>query len=73
MISNTESNYSKPPTEVGPDTALDLARIKGYIECTLTLKTPITHDTCLYRFGLPKPDICLGLPLGQHISLIAII
>ncbi len=57
MISNTETASQSPPSVVGPGTALDLARETGYIECTLTIKTPITHDTCLYRFTLPKPDI----------------
>lgn len=26
---------------------------------------------CRYRFGLPKPTDCLGLPIGQHISVSA--
>lgn len=32
-------------------------------------KTRITHNTCIYRFGLPKSTDRLGLPIGQHISI----
>ena len=27
----------------------------------------INHDTYLYRFGLPRADQVLGLPMGQHV------
>ncbi|CAG8750301.1 10716_t:CDS:2, partial [Gigaspora rosea] len=28
-------------------------------------KIKITHNSALYRFGLPNPDDVLGLPIGQ--------
>lgn len=34
-------------------------------------KIPISHNTNLYRFGLPDPEDNLGLPPGQHISVSA--
>lgn len=36
-------------------------------------KEEISHDTRRFRFGLPSPDQVLGLPVGQHIHLIATI
>lgn len=33
--------------------------------------TPVNHNTNIYRFALPKKEDVLGLPLGQHISLVA--
>lgn len=35
----------------------------------LVTKTVLTKDTAIYRFGLPKEDDVLGLPIGQHISV----
>ncbi|CAO3675441.1 unnamed protein product [Rhizopus stolonifer] len=32
---------------------------------------PVNHNTNIYRFALPKKEDVLGLPLGQHISLVA--
>lgn len=26
---------------------------------------------CSYRFALPRKDACLGLPIGQHVSVMA--
>lgn len=40
-------------------------------EFPLTEKIPISHNTALYRFGLPEPEDTLGLPAGQHISVSA--
>eukprot|EP00276_Gloeochaete_wittrockiana_P006238 CAMPEP_0184656218 /NCGR_PEP_ID=MMETSP0308-20130426/15984_1 /TAXON_ID=38269 /ORGANISM="Gloeochaete witrockiana, Strain SAG 46.84" /LENGTH=275 /DNA_ID=CAMNT_0027093219 /DNA_START=141 /DNA_END=968 /DNA_ORIENTATION=- len=37
----------------------------------LVEKIVLTHNTRLFRFGLPRPDMPLGLPIGQHISLSA--
>lgn len=36
-------------------------------------KEEISHDTRRFRFGLPSADHVLGLPVGQHIHLIATI
>lgn len=34
-------------------------------------KTEIDARPCRYRFGLPRSTDCLGLPIGQHISVSA--
>lgn len=34
-------------------------------------KKEISHDTKRFRFGLPSPEHIMGLPIGQHIHLIA--
>lgn len=36
-------------------------------------KEEISHDTCRFRFGLPSKNHVLGLPVGQHIHLLATI
>lgn len=40
-----------------------------YTAFPLTRKTETSHNTRLFRFGLPTPDATLGLPLGRHISV----
>ncbi|CAI4064717.1 hypothetical protein SKDZ_09G1200 [Saccharomyces kudriavzevii ZP591] len=35
----------------------------------LVEKTILTHNTSLYKFGLPHADDVLGLPIGQHIVI----
>ncbi|KAK6199360.1 NADH-cytochrome b5 reductase 1 [Scheffersomyces amazonensis] len=32
-------------------------------------KTRVSHNSAIYRFGLPKSTDRLGLPIGQHISI----
>lgn len=36
-------------------------------------KEEISHDTRRFRFGLPSGNHVLGLPIGQHVNLIALI
>ncbi|KAL4736930.1 NADH-cytochrome b5 reductase 1 [Aspergillus similis] len=36
-------------------------------------KNDISHNVTIYRFSLPRPTDILGLPIGQHISLAAVI
>ncbi|ODQ81390.1 hypothetical protein BABINDRAFT_166070 [Babjeviella inositovora NRRL Y-12698] len=38
-------------------------------EFPLIQKTVLSHNSAIYRFGLPKPNDVLGLPIGQHISI----
>ncbi|EGV64734.1 NADH-cytochrome b5 reductase [Yamadazyma tenuis] len=45
---------------------LDKTQFKKF---PLIEKTRISHNTCVYRFGLPKSTDRLGLPIGQHISI----
>jgi len=35
----------------------------------LVEKIVISHDTRLYRFGLPTEDTALGLPIGKHLKV----
>ncbi|KAI8331228.1 hypothetical protein BC941DRAFT_439378 [Chlamydoabsidia padenii] len=44
---------------------------KDYKNFKLIQKTVISHNTAIYRFGLPRKDDVLGLPIGQHISVMA--
>ncbi|KAG2198464.1 hypothetical protein INT47_004451 [Mucor saturninus] len=37
----------------------------------LAEKIVISHNTAIYRFALPRKDACLGLPIGQHVSVMA--
>lgn len=42
-----------------------------YRKFPLIKKTRVSHNSCVYRFGLPKASDRLGLPIGQHISISA--
>lgn len=39
----------------------------------LISKTQVSHNSAIYRFGLPNPTDTLNLPIGQHISIGTII
>ncbi|RAL38745.1 hypothetical protein DM860_013426 [Cuscuta australis] len=43
------------------------------ILCKLVYKESISHDARLFRFALPRDDQVLGLPVGKHIFLCAIV
>lgn len=40
-------------------------------EFPLIQKTVLSPNSAVYRFSLPKPTDVLGLPIGQHVSLVA--
>ncbi|KKY33321.1 putative nadh-cytochrome b5 reductase 1 [Diaporthe ampelina] len=42
-------------------------------EFELKEKTILSHNTAIYRFTLPSPSHILGLPIGQHISIGAVL
>jgi len=42
---------------------------REYQSFPLVLKKQVTHNTYMFRFGLPHQDMRLGLPVGKHISL----
>ncbi|KAI1646393.1 ferredoxin reductase-like protein [Daldinia loculata] len=42
-------------------------------EFELKEKTIISHNVAIYRFSLPAPTSILGLPIGQHISIGAVL
>jgi len=39
------------------------------LDVPLTDVNNITHDTYIFTFGLPAPDLALGLETGQHIII----
>ncbi|KAJ8618900.1 hypothetical protein MRB53_015086 [Persea americana] len=43
------------------------------IPCKLISKTSISHNVRLFHFSLPSPDLVLGLPVGKHVFLCAVI
>ncbi|CAO3656551.1 unnamed protein product [Mucor hiemalis] len=51
-----------------PARVLDQHTVKQF---QLVDKKPISPNTNLYRFALPNKDDVLGLPIGQHVTLIA--
>lgn len=54
----------------GPRTVLKNDEFQKF---PLILKTSLTHNTAVYRFGLSGAEDILGLPIGQHISIRGII
>ncbi|ODQ66428.1 NADH-cytochrome b5 reductase 1 [Nadsonia fulvescens var. elongata DSM 6958] len=42
-------------------------------EFPLIEKTVLSHNSAIYRFGLPRASDILGLPIGQHVSIQATI
>ncbi|KAI7861823.1 hypothetical protein BDF14DRAFT_244384 [Spinellus fusiger] len=44
---------------------------KNYKHFKLTEKIVLSHNTAIYRFALPSKEASLGLPIGQHISVMA--
>jgi len=57
-----DKKKGKKVTLVDPNVKYALKLIK---------KIELSHDTRLFRFELPSPGHCLGLPIGQHIYLSA--
>ncbi|KAK0738594.1 hypothetical protein B0T18DRAFT_333498 [Schizothecium vesticola] len=48
-------------------------RPDAFQEFELKEKTVVSHNVAIYRFALPKPTSILGLPIGQHISIGAVL
>lgn len=46
---------------------------KEYKKFKLAERREINHNTRLYRFALENPDDLLGLPIGQHMSVKAVV
>ncbi|KAG1085796.1 hypothetical protein G6F40_014103 [Rhizopus arrhizus] len=49
----------------------DVLDAKVYKKFKLAEKIVISHNTAIYRFALPRKDAVLGLPIGQHVSVMA--
>eukprot|EP01017_Pseudomicrothorax_dubius_P018518 TRINITY_DN2046_c0_g1_i7.p1 TRINITY_DN2046_c0_g1~~TRINITY_DN2046_c0_g1_i7.p1 ORF type:complete len:295 (-),score=38.61 TRINITY_DN2046_c0_g1_i7:1069-1953(-) len=54
-----------------PGSALERFGNYGILECPLLRRRAITHDTIVFRFGLPREDDILGIGVGQHIEIVA--
>ena len=67
---NTTGNRPQTNDQVLAETKkeLDPTTFKDF---PITEKTVTSHNTAIYRFGLPSANSILGLPIGQHISLAA--
>ncbi|KAI9204011.1 NADH-cytochrome b5 reductase 1 [Polychytrium aggregatum] len=46
-----------------------LTSIKEFKKFPLIERLDVSPNTAIYRFKLPTPTHCLGLPIGQHISI----
>jgi cytochrome-b5 reductase len=51
-----------------PKQSIALANPDEWLSLPLVKKEKLSHDVCLFRFGLQSPEHVLGLPIGQHIS-----
>lgn len=49
---------------------LDPATFRAF---PLVEKTVVSHNSCIYRFALPHSTSVLNLPIGQHVSIGAVI
>lgn len=65
---NRASKTPKNDSKKGKRTLLDST--KKYL-LPLVEKLEISHDTKRFRFGLPSCEHIMGIPIGQHIHLIA--
>ncbi len=52
-----------------PSVAVALQGTGVPIRLTLLEKEPLSADTRRFRFALPSPELSLGLPVGNHITL----
>lgn len=43
----------------------------AFQEYPLIQKVVLSHNSAVFRFGLPRPNDILGLPIGQHIQISA--
>jgi hypothetical protein len=57
---------SQPPEEVPLHDHVFLDKRK-WQAVTLTSVTAASHDSFIYSFALPTPDLALGLRVGQHV------
>ena len=51
--------------------ALTLLKTKesSLIPFPMIKRTKLTHDTYIFRYGLPEEDMTLGLPVGGHVII----
>ncbi|KAJ3689963.1 hypothetical protein LUZ61_019127 [Rhynchospora tenuis] len=65
--------YEESPVNHNLTNLRALANPREKVKCTLVEKTMISTDTRIFRFALPLPEQVLGLPVGKHIFVSAII
>ncbi|KAJ4966531.1 hypothetical protein NE237_018380 [Protea cynaroides] len=69
---SSNSNSIAPVKEA--TVAMNVALIpREKIQCKLVSRTSLSHDVRLFRFALPSEDQVLGLPVGKHIYICAMI
>lgn len=66
-----KSDSASSKTSAGPQKLHTLLDPNEKYQLPLIEKEEISHDTRRFRFGLPSSEHVLGLPIGQHIHLIA--
>ncbi|KAG9901515.1 cytochrome b5 reductase-like protein, partial [Aureobasidium melanogenum] len=68
-ISDWPTHY-KPPTVAKPVTeAAGFLKPQEYQTLPLVKKDKLSHNTYRFVFKLPRDDMVLGLPIGQHLSI----
>lgn len=68
MSSKSTSSRRKPYCPTTPPCTFAPALVTSASDLT-----PLTDDATSYRFHLPSPSHILGLPIGQHISIGAVL
>uniref|UniRef100_P36859 Nitrate reductase [NADH] n=1 Tax=Petunia hybrida TaxID=4102 RepID=NIA_PETHY len=71
--SSSFSGFLAPIKELAPAVRSVALIPREKIPCKLVDKKSISHDVRKFRFALPSEDQVLGLPVGKHIFLCAII
>lgn len=70
---STSSRGGASPTAAPKEAAVALQGKNRAIQCKLVSKEYESPDVLRIRFALPQSDIALGLPVGMHIGLRAVI
>ncbi len=71
--SSTSSSLETSETAAPKEAAVALQGKNRAIKCKLVFKEYESPDVLRIRFALPQPDQPLGLPVGMHIGLRAVI
>lgn len=74
VASPAQAIHSQPTNTLNPSPApKKVLKPDAFQEFALTEKTIISHNVAIYRFALPTATSILGLPIGQHISIGAVL
>ncbi|KAJ2723066.1 NADH-cytochrome b5 reductase [Coemansia sp. Benny D115] len=70
----TACEPAKGATPAKPSDAVDaVLHSSEYRKFKLTHKVQLSPNTARYRFSLPTADCVLGLPIGRHIQIMAVV